>query len=292
MENTKKLKFSNLLIAILQGVILLLLFVIPELVVGVIGGVVAKFIGFDGNFQDFYVKNGATFLLCGQILRVIIFLLIIKFRTKIFQTKYNRDYLKKRKISFSEIVKLFVVGIGLIGLINITVALMMYLGKFFPQIVSSLEVYNKASEQLMKGNMMLSVLAITIFAPISEELMLRGTLFTENERLLPYKWAIILNGIVFGVFHFNLFQGAYALIGGIVICAVYYYTESIYASILLHMINNTFSVVISSNGAVVQSFASIFGIVMLVCMILMFVFLKDFKKKRELRHLNYEDLKE
>lgn len=51
MENTKKLKFSNLLIAILQGVILLLLFVIPELVVGVIGGVVAKFVGFDGNFQ-------------------------------------------------------------------------------------------------------------------------------------------------------------------------------------------------------------------------------------------------
>lgn len=292
MENTKKLKFSNLLIAILQGVILLLLFVIPELVVGVIGGVVAQFVGFDGNFQDFYVKNGATFLLCGQILRVIIFLLIIKFRTKIFQTKYNRDYLKKRKISFSEIVKLFVVGIGLIGLINITVALMMYLGKFFPQIVASLDVYNKASEELMKGNMMLSVLAITIFAPISEELMLRGTLFTENERLLPYKWAIILNGIVFGVFHFNLFQGAYALIGGIVICAVYYYTESIYASILLHMINNTFSMVISSNEAVVQSFASIFGIVMLVCMVLMFVFLKDFKKKRELRHLNYEDLKE
>lgn len=289
MENTKKLKFSNLLIAILQGVILLLLFVIPELIVGVIGGVVAKFVGFDGNFQDFYAKNGATFLLCGQILRIIIFLLIIKFRTKIFQTKYNRDYLKKRKISFSEIVKLFVVGIGLMGLINITVALMMYLGKFFPQIVSSLEVYNKASEELMKGNMMLSVLAITIFAPISEELMLRGTLFTENERLLPYKWAIILNGIVFGVFHFNLFQGAYALIGGIVICAVYYYTESIYASILLHMINNTFSVVISSNEAVVQSFSSIFGIVMLVCMILMFVILKDFKKKRELRHLNYSE---
>ena len=206
--------------------------------------------------------------------------------------RYNRDYLKKRKISFSEIVKLFVVGIGLIGLINITVALMMYLGKFFPQIVASLEVYNKASEELMKGNMMLSVLAITIFAPISEELMLRGTLFTENERLLPYKWAIILNGIVFGVFHFNLFQGAYALIGGIVICAVYYYTESIYASILLHMINNTFSMVISSNEAVVQSFSSIFGIVLLVCMVLMFVFLKDFKKKRELRHLNYEDLKE
>lgn len=292
MENTKKLKFSNLLIAILQGVILLLLFVIPELVVGVIGGVVAKLIGFSGNFQDFYAKHGAAFLLAGQILRIIIFLLIIKFRTKIFQTKYNRDYLKKRKISFSEIVKLLVVGIGLMGLINITVALMMYLSKFFPQIVSSLEVYNKASEELMKGNMMLSVLAITIFAPISEELMLRGTLFTENERLLPYKWAIILNGIVFGVFHFNLFQGAYALIGGIVICAVYYYTESIYASILLHMINNTFSVVISSNEAVVQSFSSVFGIVMLVCMILMFVFLKDFKKKRELRHLNYEDLKE
>ena len=292
MENTKKLKFSNLLIAILQGVILLLLFVIPELIVGVIGGIVAQFVGFDGNFQDFYAKNGADFLLAGQILRIIIFLLIIKFRTKIFQTKYNRDYLKKRKISFSEVLKLFVVGIGLMGLINITVALMMYLSKFFPQIVSSLEVYNKASEELMKGNMMLSILAITIFAPISEELMLRGTLFTENERLLPYKWAIILNGIVFGVFHFNLFQGAYALIGGIVICAVYYYTESIYASILLHMINNTFSVVISSNEAVVQSFSSIFGIVMLVCMVLMFVFLKDFKKKRELRHLNYEDLKE
>lgn len=289
MENTKKLKFSNLLIAILQGVILLLLFVIPELIVGVIGGIVAQFVGFDGNFQDFYAKNGAAFLLAGQILRIIIFLLIIKFRTKIFQTKYNRDYLKKRKISFSEVLKLFVVGIGLMGLINITVALMMYLSKFFPQIVSSLEVYNKASEELMKGNMMLSILAITIFAPISEELMLRGTLFTENERLLPYKWAIILNGIVFGVFHFNLFQGAYALIGGIVICAVYYYTESIYASILLHMINNTFSVIISSNEAVVQSFSSIFGIVMLVCMVLMFVILKDFKKKRELRHSNYSE---
>ena len=61
MENTKKLKFSNLLIAILQGVILLLLFVLPELVVGVIGGIVAQFVGFDGNFQDFYAKNGAAF---------------------------------------------------------------------------------------------------------------------------------------------------------------------------------------------------------------------------------------
>lgn len=292
MESTRKLKFSNLLIAILQGVILLLLFVIPELIVGVIGGVVAKFIGFDGNFQDFYVKNGAAFLLCGQILRIIIFLLIIKFRTKIFQTKYNRDYLKKRKISFSEIVKLFVVGIGLIGLINITVFLMMYLGKFFPQIVASRDVYNKASEELMKGNMMLSVLAITIFAPISEELMLRGTLFTENERLLPYKWAIVLNGIVFGVFHFNLFQGVYALIGGIVICAVYFYTESIYASILLHTINNSLSLLVSFNEKLLAKYAVVFSIVIFACTILMFVFLKDFMNDWKIRHSNREEIAE
>ncbi len=290
MEKDKNFKISSLLMALLQAVLVLILFMIPELVVGFLASNMAKSAGFGNDVAAYYQKYQAVFLVMGQIISIILFSFVIRRRSKVFKKRYDRVYLKKRKISFDDILKIIVIALGLMELINISVGIMMAVSKFIPQIQSSFNTYTEISQDLMVSNSLIAVIGISILAPINEELMLRGVLFTENERILPYTTAIILNALAFAIFHMNLFQGVYAFVGGIVICSVYYYTESIQASILVHFLNNTLSVIMSTHQTFLMRYGIVLQIVFILSMVFMFKFLADFKRQRQNRYMMEDDV--
>ena len=290
MEKDKNFKISSLFMALLQAVLVLILFMVPELVVGFLASNMAKSAGFGNNVAAYYQKYQAVFLVMGQIISIILFSFVIRRRSKVFKKRYDRDYLKKRKISFDDILKIIVIALGLMELINISVGIMMAVSKFIPQIQSSFNTYTEISQDLMVSNSLIAIIGISILAPINEELMLRGVLFTENERILPYTTAIILNALAFAIFHMNLFQGVYAFVGGIVICAVYYYTESIQASILVHFLNNTLSVIMSTHQTFLIRYGIVLQIVFILSMVFMFKFLADFKRQRQNRYMMEDDV--
>jgi len=87
-------------------------------------------------------------------------------------------------------------------------------------------------------------LAVSIYAPLFEELLFRGAVYRNNE-ILGQKFAMIVTGISFGLWHMNFTQVIYASVIGCFACFLYAKTRSIIPCIILHFIINTISVIMS-----------------------------------------------
>lgn len=82
---------------------------------------------------------------------------------------------------------------------------------------------------------------ISISAGICEEMFFRGFILSGYERL-GRKKAIIFSAILFGVFHFNLYNLVATTILGLVFACLVIETNSIFAGMIGHMVNNGFAV--------------------------------------------------
>ncbi len=83
-----------------------------------------------------------------------------------------------------------------------------------------------------------SLLVIGLAPGICEEIMFRGSLLSAYESLGPKK-AILYSAILFGVFHLTILNLIGPIFLGIVLGIVAYKTNSIYASIIGHTLNNS-----------------------------------------------------
>ncbi len=99
---------------------------------------------------------------------------------------------------------------------------------------------NNLIELMSNMHPFLSVLIIGILAPIIEELVFRKLLI---DRLIPYgeAIAILLPGIIFGIFHGNLQQCFFAAAIGIFFSFIYVKTGKIQYTVFMHMGINLYS---------------------------------------------------
>ncbi|HEX2162249.1 MAG TPA: type II CAAX endopeptidase family protein [Thermoleophilaceae bacterium] len=88
-------------------------------------------------------------------------------------------------------------------------------------------------------------LMVIVVAPFVEELFFRGFFYRALRTRFPIALAAVVDGVVFGVIHFN-FEGADALLIlpplaflGVIFCLVYERTKSLWAVIGMHAFNNT-----------------------------------------------------
>jgi membrane protease YdiL (CAAX protease family) len=125
----------------------------------------------------------------------------------------------------------------------------------------------ESMEQMFEGVMgePMGYLAIGIFAPLAEEVVMRGAVlrklleifqgFDENkyavakpsetkwgyiERQALHHWLpIVISALLFAAIHGNIAQGAHALLLGLLLGWLYYRTGSILPGVVLHWVNNT-----------------------------------------------------
>ena len=90
----------------------------------------------------------------------------------------------------------------------------------------------------LSGNALIAVLTVVIIAPIGEELIFRGIIFRLLEKNLPVVAAIIIQAVLFGIYHMNIMQGLYVLPLALALGYTAYRTKSVYPCILMHMVNN------------------------------------------------------
>ena len=85
-----------------------------------------------------------------------------------------------------------------------------------------------------------------IIAPIYEELIFRGVIYDDTKKLFNVKIASLVSSILFGLMHFNggYLQVTVTMLDGLLLAYCYEKTQSLYACILLHSLNNFMSVVI------------------------------------------------
>jgi uncharacterized protein len=102
--------------------------------------------------------------------------------------------------------------------------------------------YVELFENLALGSAVSVFIAVAVIAPLFEEVLFRGYIFDQFERrFASIGMTIVASGVLFGLYHLNIFQGVFASILGIVLGLSYYWTRSIWIPIIIHFANNALS---------------------------------------------------
>ena len=111
----------------------------------------------------------------------------------------------------------------------------------------AMENYNELMELMGLGEVSLPVMiAISIMAPLSEEVLCRGVIFRLAERVSPKFWvANVIQALAFGILHGNIVQGAYAFLLGLLLGFIYGKYRNIWLCMLLHGAMNLSSYLVS-----------------------------------------------
>lgn len=122
---------------------------------------------------------------------------------------------------------------------------------------------------LLEGSLLIAFITVGIIAPIAEEFLFRGVVFDTLKKRFSPAWTIVIQGVLFGIFHLNLVQGSYATLLGIVFGYVTYKTKSLWPAIIIHIVNNSMSFIItiifgdynlSTTGFIIQAIVAVIGI--------------------------------
>ena len=84
----------------------------------------------------------------------------------------------------------------------------------------------------------LMLVAVFLLAPVAEELLFRGLTLTYAKRCMPATLAIIIQALIFGIYHGNIIQGTYAFLLGILIGFLVHKTDNLLAGITFHIALN------------------------------------------------------
>lgn len=112
---------------------------------------------------------------------------------------------------------------------------------FFSLVPENIMLEYEASVQSLLGGSTVAVLLSTVIgAPIIEEIIFRGLVFSRLNKAMPTVAAAILSSIAFGLFHGQIVWVCYAVWLGLVMCFISTNCKSVLASILFHIVFNFF----------------------------------------------------
>ena len=127
----------------------------------------------------------------------------------------------------------------------------------------------------------LMLLTVFIISPIAEEILFRGLVMTYSKRVMSAVPAVVLQALLFGIYHGNIIQGTYAFLMGILLGFIVHKTDNLTASIVFHIALNVSILVVP--GSLLKKTSStilttvISAVILTICMI--FIFKKT--KKQE-----------
>lgn len=143
--------------------------------------------------------------------------------------KPETDWKLKEAVNRKLLAAMVCLGVSLQLLISLC------LNTLYPVLPQNLtNQYDGLMEQLVGGNIWLSLFVTVILAPLAEEFLFRGVTLQKAQKIMPFLAANVLQAVLFGVYHMNLIQGVYAFVLGMVLGFTANYFHSIWASILLH----------------------------------------------------------
>lgn len=108
-----------------------------------------------------------------------------------------------------------------------------------------MQTYDEASSDILNVNTPLVLLALVFVGPIAEEVYFRGLVYTRLKRAMPYRVAMILSSLIFAVIHGDPVWIAYAFCAGLLMCAVYERSGSLWTNIAFHCAFNLVGTYIS-----------------------------------------------
>lgn len=152
---------------------------------------------------------------------------------------------RDKRIMFTQSIRLIhlmpalAMMIGALGLTNLWFSLLHYLADFNSTVSRLLKEYIEQAEAFAPtAGYLWLILGISILAPIAEELLFRGIIQGELRKAMPEWLAIIIQAIVFALFHMQPVQITYVLIPGLLLGIAYAWSKSLWVPILMHILFN------------------------------------------------------
>ncbi|MCL4508618.1 MAG: CPBP family intramembrane metalloprotease [Chloroflexi bacterium] len=109
---------------------------------------------------------------------------------------------------------------------------------------------NKAPAHVGAIDIALAVLVVSILAPLVEETLFRGVLYQWLHSFAGTPAAVILSAALFGGAHFILLLTPVLFVMGCVLAVTFQVTKSLFASMLLHSVNNTVALLVLLMGLI------------------------------------------
>jgi membrane protease YdiL (CAAX protease family) len=88
----------------------------------------------------------------------------------------------------------------------------------------------------------LTLLLVLMFAPVGEEMLMRGLLYAELRNHVAPIWAALFSALIFALLHMNLVQIVLTLPLGLLLAAIYERTKNLVSVIVAHALFNALSV--------------------------------------------------
>lgn len=131
----------------------------------------------------------------------------------------------------------------------------LFINAFLVSLISRINIFSQYmrsfeefSDTIFSTDILLMILSIGIIAPIIEEIIFRGLIFRELKKTMSITSVVIIQAVLFGIFHMRIIQMIYATILGLFLGLVFIMIKSIWAPILVHVCYNLTSVLISTYG--------------------------------------------
>ncbi|MCQ2468082.1 MAG: CPBP family intramembrane metalloprotease [Clostridia bacterium] len=196
-----------------------------------------------------YSKYEGTYSFIYSVIAIIALLAFSRL-TRVFYLDSKSGLLIKKPL-VSEVLFTIVIAMGLLGVVSIYMMLVNILAKVggdTSAIASELEEYETtidrysdiAVEVVPFFDKILNYIAVAVLVPIAEETLFRGIILGHFLKKYNAAISIIISAVVFGLLHGISIHIGYALISGLVIGSVYYFTSNMMMTVLIHMIFNFF----------------------------------------------------
>lgn len=142
--------------------------------------------------------------------------------------------LSLRKISVGTMVSVVVMGFGFNLLTGVVFSVL-------PE--SWIASYEETANATFVGEFWIVALTTGIMAPLVEEFVFRGLIYTRLKKGMPMVAAAVITAVWFGVMHGHPLWIAYAAVLGLVMVWIFERTGSLFASMLFHFGYNSVAVI-------------------------------------------------
>jgi uncharacterized protein len=243
-----------LVVSTFIGVIYELIYIIGKMING--SG------GFDPNaFQSVLYQHSVYFTIISAIVVIPIYWFIMWLRKLKMRDECGFQRIKPQSMLISALL-----GIALVLPVDFIVSFL------------SIDKLSPGTEQIFNAmfsnnSVLVLILSVGLAAPILEEILFRGLIFSELRRHLPIPIAIVIQGLLFGAIHMNWTQFLYAAPLGILFGVVYIWVRSISATIIIHILFNSAGILIGKffNEQIIFNWyfvvLSTIGVIMLMLLI-------------------------
>lgn len=127
------------------------------------------------------------------------------------------------------------------GVILLNIVISAALVSLFPASADNVET---TFSEILGDNALAALFVIAAAPAVCEEMMFRGVILHALKAKYRVPSAIVITAALFGVFHMSLVKFIPTALLGLVFCIVVWWTDSIYPAMLMHFINNAFSVAV------------------------------------------------